>query len=158
MIYKDARKKIKSGDLLVWSGNSIFGKIIKLFTRSKYTHVGIAWKIGRRILIIESVEGYGVRIFPASKNLPFYVIHTDVKWTKELESIALSRVGHQYSWTGCVLGFFGINPPKDKRWQCAEFANDILFNAKIVSDKFDTPASLVNELIQKGYHIKSVNK
>lgn len=65
-------------------------------------------------------------------------------------------MGNGYSWIGCALGFLRINPPKDKRWQCAEMANDILFQAGIVSDEFDTPALLVNELLRKGYKIKEV--
>ena len=139
MIYKTARKKIKSGDILVWSGNSFFGKIIKIATRSKYTHVGIAYKLAGRLFVIEAIEGNGVRIFPASRTTPFYWIDLLDTWTKEQEERIMSHVGDPYSWFGCLKGWLGIATKKDSRWMCADFVREML-----VLEEGSTPAKIVS--------------
>ncbi len=40
-IYKNIRKKLKTGDLVLFSGKQITSTMIKLFTASKYSHVGM---------------------------------------------------------------------------------------------------------------------
>ncbi|MCP3686626.1 MAG: hypothetical protein GY861_28645 [bacterium] len=40
--YKNIRGDIKTGDILLFSGNSLLSKIIKLTTRSNWSHVGMA--------------------------------------------------------------------------------------------------------------------
>lgn len=156
MKYKTARKKIESGDLLVWSGNAFFSKIIKLLTRSDYTHVGIAYKIGGRLFVVESIEGSGVRIYPVSRATPFYWIDTRAEFSNTVEKILLKHVGEEYSWFGCLKGWLGIAAKKDQRWQCAEFSNYILRLLHIIDGQNETPAKLVETLLSDGYMIKEV--
>lgn len=68
MKYEDIRHDIKSGDLLLCSGNSFFSKLIQHSTRSIWSHVGFVLYISdaKRLMIMESVEDIGVRTVPLS--------------------------------------------------------------------------------------------
>lgn len=157
MKYKKAKKQIKNGDLIAFSGSSAFSSIVKFFTRSKFSHVGIAIFRGKNLFIFEALEGKGVQITRASNQTPFYFISTNIKWTKKLDSYVYERVGYKYSYLGCVLGFFGIEPPKNKYYQCSELASDVLQISKVIKGEFNTPASLVDELLRNGYKIIGVS-
>ena len=77
--YANIRQHIKSGDLLAWSHRAPWWAslrdckiaLVRLFTRSEYCHVGIAWVLGGRVFVIEAVKPE-VRIYPLSKLAPFY--------------------------------------------------------------------------------------
>ena len=66
--YNYVRALIKSGDILLCSGNGLFPKMIKKFTRSKWSHVGFIIRVDSidRIMVLESVENIGVRCVPLS--------------------------------------------------------------------------------------------
>jgi hypothetical protein len=57
MKYEAAREKVKSGDLLAWSHRGwrswydIQIQLVRFFTQSEYSHVGIAWVVGGRVHI-----------------------------------------------------------------------------------------------------------
>lgn len=163
MEYKEARKKIKSGHLLAWSGNTFFSNLIKFFTKSFITHVGIAWKIGGRLFVIESIEGVGVRIFPASRLTPFFWIYStdgeENKWTDEIEETALKRVGEKYSIIGCIKALLGRPLKKDKNWQCAEFSSYILELLGYDAKGYTIPDNLVKKMLgAKGILIEVTKK
>lgn len=150
------REKIKSGDVLAWSHkgwNSWYNlkvALVRMFTRSEYSHVGIAWVIANRVFIIEAVSA-GTRIFPLSKELPFYWIPTALDWTQEVEEFALAHVGEAYSQWDAVLAFFGCINTKDKKWECAEFVQVILKELKIQLPNKATPSEVIQDLQRLGY-------
>jgi len=45
MKYDDIRDKLNVGDIVLFSGNSGFSRIIRHFCRSDFSHVGIVWRI-----------------------------------------------------------------------------------------------------------------
>ena len=64
MKYEKARKQIKSGDIVFFqSDGGLIGKVISFFTKSVYSHVGIAfWMVmpetgDRRLLVLEAWPG-----------------------------------------------------------------------------------------------------
>jgi hypothetical protein len=64
-IYEQYRPQIKTGDVVAFSGTSGFSKFIKLFTKSRYSHVGIIVKsetemFGDTIFIVESTTELGM--------------------------------------------------------------------------------------------------
>lgn len=117
---------IHSGDLLVWSNKSYTGmhkyltNVIRFFTMSEYTHVGIAWKAGGHLFVIEAVEPC-IRIFPVNKLKPFYFIPMGIDFTNEHTEYLLSKVGEPYSLKEVILGFLSTPDEGDKNWQCSEF-------------------------------------
>lgn len=72
--YQDVRKEIRSGDLLLCSGRSVFSQLIQKATRSVWSHVGFILRLDAidRIMVLESVESIGVRSIPLSNYLRDY--------------------------------------------------------------------------------------
>jgi hypothetical protein len=157
MKYCYAKKKIHSGDVIAFKGKSWFSKVIKWWTKSDFTHVGIAWRVGDRLFVIEAGDFHGIRIMPASLQKPFYCIYTGVCWTDQLEKIILSHVGDPYSISGCIMAAFNLATTRDRSWQCAEFVNYILKNADIdLGKNCETPAKIVYKLLEQNYKIEEV--
>ena len=99
--------------------------MIRGWTGQTYSHVGIAWVVGERVFVIEAMDGIGVRIMPLSDRLPFYCVDTNTDWTNERETLALSKVGEQYSYLDAIRAGLGIKTTA-KGWQCAEYAAMVL--------------------------------
>lgn len=68
LAYENCRPLIKSGDILLCSGNGFFSNMIKKATRSKWSHVSFIINIESidRLMVLESVESIGVRAVPLS--------------------------------------------------------------------------------------------
>lgn len=150
--YDMHRSQIRSGDLLVWSKNrsSKFSNfllfIIKLFTQSTYAHVGVAWKIGNRLFVIEATIPQ-VRIVPVSKNDEFYHIPINIQWKKDYEIFLLDKIGLSYSVFDAINAFFGKRLEKDDRWQCAELANEFYRSIGLDFKDAYTPSDLVESVL-----------
>jgi len=164
MSYTNIRPKIKSGDVLAWSHKGwgtwydIQMQIIRMSTRSEFNHVGIAWVVSNRVFIIEAVYPK-VRIYPLSKELPFYWLPTGGDWWTEVEEFALSKVGEEYSKIDAIKAFFNqIKPGSNNVWQCAELINIILQRGSVFDRHVtSTPTAIVEELMNKGYPVTKVN-
>ena len=72
--YDQVRATLRSGDLVFCSGSYFFSGLIQRFTRSVWSHVGIVYRDEalKRVFILESETGVGVRIVPISKYLRDY--------------------------------------------------------------------------------------
>lgn len=147
--YPDIRKEIKSGDLLAWSHHGWGSwydfqiQMVRMFTRSVYCHVGIAWVVSDRIFVLEAVQT-GVRIFPLSRLLPFYWIPVRAEWEEEVEAWALRQVGEPYSkWQAILAGMGLLAKGEDSIWQCAEYAQQVLMREGIPTACDATPDALV---------------
>ncbi|MBV9576860.1 MAG: hypothetical protein JO149_09575 [Gammaproteobacteria bacterium] len=66
--YNDVRQTLRSGDILLCSGNSMFSTLIKEATNSQWSHVAFILRLDviNRIMVLESVESIGVRTIPLS--------------------------------------------------------------------------------------------
>ena len=125
--YADIRSQIKSGDVFGWTHKSGWFSswydfkinFVRLWQRSKYSHVGIAITLAGRVFIIESVTG-GIRLEPLSKFLP-----CDWAPFKELDEEGIERAmsvcGEPYSQIEAVLAAFDEDNPDSHEWQCAKF-------------------------------------
>src|SRR5262245_8306072 len=72
--YSDLRPTLRSGDLLFASGEYTVSRLIRHFTHSPWSHVGTIFALEDigRVLLLESVEDFGVRLVPVSKYLNDY--------------------------------------------------------------------------------------
>jgi hypothetical protein len=161
--YQDIRPLIKSGDALAWthrgwgSWHDIKIQLVRMFTRSEFSHVAVAWVVGGRVFALEAVQPC-VRIYPLSQLGDFYHLPTQpmqsassikTTWTDDVETFALSKVGEPYSQAQAVLSFFG-SPKADRKWQCAEYAKAVLFAAGVKVHGRDTPTAFVQSLMYDG--------
>jgi len=155
MNYKDARGTIKSGDLFAWSHRGLRSwydfkvQLVRLWTRSEYSHVGCAWVVNGRVFVIESVSPLA-RIVPLSNLLPCFHIPMRVEWTEETEKFALSLVGKaQYSqWEAIASEFGWYRDPF--YWQCAEFYKAVAAKGGVVLSGKDTPSDVVHSALVSG--------
>lgn len=151
--YEQHRSQIRSGDLLVWSKNkqskisNMLLFFIKLFTQSTYAHVGIAWKIGKRLFVIEATIPQ-VRIIPVSEYDEFYHVPLNIDWKREYEVFLLDKIGLSYSIFDAVNAFLGKCLEKDDRWQCAELANEFYRSIGIELGDAYTPGDLVEAVLE----------
>jgi len=129
MKYSEKRSAIRSGDLLAWShrawGSWYDFKIqmVRVFTRSEYSHVATAWVVGQRVFAIEAVEPRA-RIFPLSRLGSFFHIPLEAPWRAETEESALRDVGTEYRQLEAIKAFF--RPlPRDSASECAALAMKI---------------------------------
>ncbi len=160
MKYSDARPQIKSGDVLAWTDTSwehLEAQLVRMFTRSEYTHVGIAWVIGGRVFILEAVSPK-IRIFPLSKEVPFFWIPMKDYWNDEVEEYALSLVGNKYSRLEAIRAFFKkVVVGQNDEWQCAEYVSSILKKGGVV-DVEPIPAEIVQKLQKMDCQVNWVEK
>ena len=67
--YAEARTEIRSGDVLLASGEYMFSKLIQRATDSCWSHVAFVLRLDAidRVMVLESIEGKGVRTIPLSE-------------------------------------------------------------------------------------------
>jgi hypothetical protein len=72
--YEAVRDDLRSGDLIFCSGSYLFSGLIQRFTGSVWSHVGVIYRDEslRRVFVLESETGIGVRLAPVSKYLRDY--------------------------------------------------------------------------------------
>jgi hypothetical protein len=72
--YPDLRPLLRSGDLLLCSGSYWFSKLLRTATESCWSHVGLVMRLEEvdRVMVLESVERFGVRTVPLTKYLNDY--------------------------------------------------------------------------------------
>jgi hypothetical protein len=67
--YADVRDQIQHGDILLASGQYEFSKLIQIATASPWSHVAFILRLDiiDKVMVLESIEGTGVRTIPLSK-------------------------------------------------------------------------------------------
>jgi hypothetical protein len=160
MDYAEARSKIKTGDLVALTHSawaSLYDlqvQAVRIGTQSEYCHVCVAWVIGGRVFVIESVEPV-VRIFPMSnfEDHGFYWIPTDVPMSSEELEFGLARVGlGKYSKVQAVEGQLNIlRIGEDELWMCAELTIAMRRLSGLDLGPKATPAAVVKRAQELGY-------
>lgn len=163
MNYAAARPHIKSGDLLAWSHRGFRSwydlkiQAVRFFTRSEYSHVGVALVLGGRVWVVESVTPL-VRIVPLSNLLPCYALNVPaLDWRDEDTEFALSFVGndeYSYSQREAMRGFFGTNNTADSLLECAEFVQIAYRHSGIDLRCRATPSDVVLAVQRLGGNLK----
>jgi len=69
--YAKARRKLRTGDIMLFSTKGGFSSVIEHFTDSLWSHSAIIWRAPeiKRILLMESVENVGVRAIALSNRI-----------------------------------------------------------------------------------------
>ncbi len=149
--YEQLRHEIKSGDILLCSGTSLFSNMIQQATQSVWSHVAFILRLEviDRIMVLESVENIGVRAVPLSsyardyngtgKGYPGRIMiarHQDVKQKNiiKLSKYAVDLLGYPYDANEIVriasrisMNSLNLNNPQQdalpqKAFICSEYA------------------------------------
>lgn len=164
MKYSEVRSQIRSGDLLAWSHREPWYRswydfkisLVRMFTRSEYSHVGTAWCYADRVLVIEAVTPL-VRVFPLSKLTPFYWLPLQARWSPEALEYALSKVGEPYSQLQALQAFFKL-PREDGYWECAELTRLIALRDGINLGESAVPSDIVRNALLEGASLTLITK
>lgn len=72
--YDVIRPQLRSGDILLCSGNAFFSRLIQKATQSVWSHVAFILRLEaiNRVMVLESVESIGVRTVPLSSYVRNY--------------------------------------------------------------------------------------
>lgn len=126
--YKKIRVSIQTGDVFATASPALFSRIIRLFTRSKVSHVGLFLRLKDRVFVVEALEGKGVQMIPASqrfKKEKFVFVPTYYKKDeKRLIDDMLNEVGGEYDMKGAVKALFVDT--KSNQYFCSELVAKIL--------------------------------
>jgi hypothetical protein len=163
--YADVRDSIRSGDLIAltheaWgSFYDLQVQAVRTFTQSEYSHVCVAWVIGGRVFVIESVTPM-VRIMPLSnlQDKGFYWIPTAVPMTDAELEFGLARVGlGEYSKIQAIEGQLGtLDIGGDELWMCAELVIAMRRLSGLDLGPKATPAAVVKKALEQGYDLRFV--
>ena len=154
MHYLTARPTIRSGDLIAQSHGSwtswhgIKVNLVRMFTRSTYSHVGLAWVVGGRVFMLEAVKPK-LRIYPMSKIGDFYLLPLNAVWSVKAERLALEEVGVDYSEAVAIRAFFSQLRDEDVR-QCAAYVLAVLRADGIKLGNRATPDAVVLAAMRRG--------
>jgi uncharacterized protein YycO len=148
MLYAAARDSIQSGDVIFQSHKPLRSfydlqvQLVRMFTRSEWSHAALVWAVGGRLFVLEAVSA-GVRIFPLSRAGDFTLVRRG-GMTTDMEEFALAHVGEPYSKWDAIRSYFGASNDKDANWFCSEFVCAVL--GLPVIDK--TPAEVMRYLTE----------
>lgn len=108
---------IKNGDLIAWQGTKFIDQVVRFFTRSTYSHVGMAFWKDDVLYVVEAVNPV-VAMNPLAGRTEFYHVAMDVQWKPEYETLLMSRLGKEYSIWHDIQAMF-VKPKQDGEWECA---------------------------------------
>ncbi len=150
---QNARPESIAGDILMCSGSGAFSRMIQLGTKSDWSHIAsihwVEFGVGSepRLMVMESVEGHGVRMVPLSSYLSDYAssgkpypgglaIARHVDMTPEAAAAgtkwAIPRLGYEYdkgeivtiAWR--VMSGISGDVDTDNQFICSEFKGRML--------------------------------
>lgn len=165
VLYSKIRDEIRTGDLLAWKTtriNSFFDFVLFLYQKilkAEFTHVGIAFKEGDRLFLIEATPP-AVRIYPVSMTDDFYVLFNNIETRPSHIDLLLKNVGKKYSLFDLLRSILKLGNSTSE-YYCSELAamyyNSIGFIHDI--DAGLTPDSIIkaiaNETKSKPLFVKN---
>lgn len=129
MIYSAARSQIRSGDLLFFRGTGLDAWAVRTWTHSPYSHVGIAWRIAGRVVVLESRPVHGGVTFDRTLSQALADgatwVPLETPWTAAMESRALEHLGAPYGWANDLRAALGLRV-HGPAMECAEYASLVL--------------------------------
>jgi uncharacterized protein YycO len=107
--YDDVRNTFRDGDLLLFRGNGLFSILVRLLTRSPYSHAGLVYTFEGNVYCIEAV-GAGVRLIRVSELVRRYhggIDHFALPEAQDTQrrravSFAFRQLGKLYNTLGIV--------------------------------------------------------
>jgi hypothetical protein len=160
MKISDALPQIRTGDVLLFRGRSLFAWLIKARTRSVYSHAGVVQRIRTnghsRVWVVEALEPFGVRAFPLERyvalgeEIDWFVLDDPTIDPEKVADYAMDQVGKKYSVAGVWWSFSWVaravqavfrlhrvtrRLANAKSWFCSELVAAALRHAGFKSDE-----------------------
>ncbi len=147
MEHNKIRGAIKSGDIIFFKGKSLWGRLIRWWTKSPYSHVGMALVGFGRVWLLEASETGQVRLIPLSKKGNFTLVKTGLNFSL-IEDEACLKVGQRYDYLGAIKAAFKLSR-NNQKYYCSELVAELLIKAGFQYLYHpQTPALLLNYLTE----------
>lgn len=155
---------IKTGDLLAFGVrrySTITSFVLKLYqklTKSHYSHVGIALRVGDRIFMVEATPPR-VCITPLYKLEDFHLIPANIKTSNEKATEwLLSKVGDKYNLIDMFTHYLGLDF-NENRVYCSELAAAFYKHVGYLTSKDygHTPDKIVKACLAKACMKEPIN-
>lgn len=165
--YEAARNRIRNGDIVFIKDRMGFlGSIIRFLTRSRYSHVGIAFWMDSggvsRLMMVEAQGGTNRRIVNLSKyrgiNLDVVEAPEDWNIVAEIALAQLSEVPYGYieaAYVGVVEAmqkYFNITLPRKNFY--GEICSEFVARVYNLPEEHVSPQGLMDQLQEAGYNIR----
>lgn len=135
--------------LLFERGKGLLAWVIRTFTRSKYSHVAIAFRDGSQWWVCEAnadAGAVGVWRWESFRHGSFLRVPTRVGMTQPVRDFLFRKVqGQPYSWWDMARAGAGLQPKNDG-YQCAELVQQLFAIAGGNLPKAPTPQSILDQL------------
>ena len=107
---------LQTGDIVLYSGTRLWSRVIRAFSKSKWSHVGIVLRYGQTSepWVVEALEGKGVRFVPFRCWLAWGGEIGHGKWllperiANDVTDWCLKRTGQEYASMGQFVRSFGF--------------------------------------------------
>ena len=125
---------IRSGDVLYWKGSGFWAWLVRFWTRPKFWsfrlapfyHVGMAWRNGAQLFIVDAVPEKGVRVIQFHFDPPSHCQRTHSAWTDLTVNWLREQQYKPYSkWTAAITPF-GIAGKGTRAFMCSELVIHLL--------------------------------
>lgn len=143
---------IQSGDLLAWKKDSqsvisdTLVQGIRAMTKSRYGHVGIAWRchdgLDDELFVIEATFPK-IRAARLCISNDFHCVPMGLQWTPPGKGFLIDKIGKSYSIADAARAFYGIQLKDDDEYQCVELAHYFYEKYGIVLQHDFTPGGIV---------------
>jgi len=157
MRYSDARSLIRSGDVLAWTHRGWATwydwqvQAVRVFTRSEFCHVGLAYRHHGRLFVLESVTPF-VRMVPVSNLLGpegLYWLRLNRQMSDIEEGFCFELVGKgRYSKLEAVKAALGaVRAGENDAWECAEYVGKARSLSDVNLGPTYTPTAIVDRCV-----------
>ena len=175
LTYQEVREKIRDGDVLCFQGSAGLSRFIMRVSGGKFSHAGIAFWWGDRLMVLQVELMPGVQALPVSRavglypgRVEWYSLKDEHRQDHHLEKLrheALRALGDGYSVSGLFLVglhyLFGTPLPRPDKHQheyvCSEYVAHCFSKAGLdldpdKDDNATTPMDLAlsNLLVRQG--------
>lgn len=108
--------------ILATTQRSLFSKLIRFGTWSKYSHVDIILGDGQHVIGATALEGVRVEYVHEMKrkSSAWAIYEFDCKLDRELQQLAISQLGKGYDYLAIIGFIFRKKWQKETRWFCSE--------------------------------------
>ena len=146
MRYCCSRHRIQSGDIILWTGRGMPSKVVRHFTKSDWSHIGIAAWFGPRLMVLDSFPFRGTRVKLLSHMLRnAYWMPSGAQWNDEALGFALDELGKRYGWQNLWKTWLGLDLVA-REYHCSQYAAKILERAGLKFSWPPTPASVARDI------------
>lgn len=161
-------ERIQTGDVAMCTSNSLLGKLIMWFTRSRFSHAALFVWIDERLFVIDAQKD-GVNLRPFSAWNEKYKYQVTILRSPEklipihLKNRAMTKIGTTaYDFVGLILrspielitGKWKKDPNPEKKMYCSEY---VAWVYKIEESYRMSPEDLYWYMIKNNFYIVPTN-